>query len=166
MDYTERFKSTDILIPHMDGFIPTVKNPLIRAKYIGLLAIAGVTTYELAIKDIFYHFSDKKHIVLGNVARNRFEKINGRIKLKDLQDNQIFFFGDKYKTRFKKKLKLHRDSYLTLNKKDIISSYNNLIIWRHDFVHENNILATYEDVKNSYNHGKEVIHCLSKTMVR
>lgn len=96
MLYSDRFQTVDDLIVHMDVLIPSITaDPFLQSRYTGLLAIAGVTAYELAIKDILYGFADKKHTVLGNVTRNQFERLNGRIKLKSLKDDHVSFFWRK-----------------------------------------------------------------------
>lgn len=166
MSYLKRFTSTDSLISDMDGFVPTIKDSILQSRYVGLLAISGVTAYELAIKDIMYDFSDKKHAALGAAARSKFDRINGRIKLESLRKEHIKFFGEKYKKRFEKKLDETKNAYLRAHRADIISSYSNLILWRHEFAHESSIPATYDEVKEAYMHGKQIIQCVKEIMVR
>lgn len=166
MPYHDRFQHADDLILHMDTFVPSLPDPFLKSRYIGFLSIAGVTVYELAIKDIFYAFSDKKHNVLGTAARARFERLNGQIKLKPLRGNHISFFGEKYKNRFDKNLEEREKKYMKINRVSLITSYTNLILWRHQFTHSASIITTYQEVKDAYSHGKEVIHCLNETMVR
>lgn len=166
MAYQDRFNSTDELIQHLDTIVPSLTVPFLQGHYSGFLAVAGITVYELAIKDIFYAFADKKHKVLGAATRNRFERLNGQIKLGDLKARQITFFGEKYIKRFQKELEITERKILLSDKVSIQSMYGNLVIWRHSFAHKSSIPATYEEVKIAYEYGKEVISCLDSAMVR
>ena len=55
-----------------------------------------------------------------------------------------------------------------LNRRDFCSSYSNIIIWRNTFAHEGklNTTATYAEVIQAYQDGKEVIHSLADAMTR
>ena len=57
---------------------------------------------------------------------------------------------------------------MLVHRRDIRSAYGNLITWRNDFAHEGrvNSTATYAEVVQSYEDGKEVIRCLAETMHR
>ena len=48
------------------------------------------------------------------------------------------------------------------------NSYVNMITWRNDFAREGkmNSTTTYAEVVQAYQDGKEVIHCLARTMTR
>ena len=54
------------------------------------------------------------------------------------------------------------------NGRDFISSYNNVVLWRNDFVHAARLptTATFNEVMRSYEDGKEVIRCLNLAMDR
>ncbi len=168
MSYANHFKHADDVVNHLNSVVPTLTDPLLQAKYVGFVAIAAVTVYELAIKDVFIEFGAKKHKVLGVFTESYFDRINGRIKVKVIKDDYIKRFGGRYKSRFEKNLEIISSAYLQKNKRDIKSSYSNLITWRNDFAHEGKIstTATYSEVVQSYEDGKEIIHCLAKTMVR
>ncbi len=166
MSYMDRFKHADDIITHLDAIVPSLTDNALKAKYAGLLAVAGVTVYELAIKDIFFEFADKKHAVLGVSTRVRFERINGQIKLEDLMGKHIHFFGEKYETKFRKKIEDIEIKTLKAKRVSVKSSYKNLIVWRHNFAHSASIMNTYEEVKDAYFIGQEVIHCLNETMKR
>lgn len=122
----------------------------------------------MAIKDIFVDFAGKKHLVLGNFVEAYFKRINGRIKLSIVKDEYVSRFGERYIKRFRRKLDASASAYLQMNRRDIRSSYNNLIVWRNDFAHEGRInsTTTYGEVIQAYEDGKEVIHCLAASMIR
>jgi hypothetical protein len=168
MPYQVHFKHADDVIAHLNSLMPTITDPLLKLKYIGFTTVAAVTVYELAIKDIFIQFANKKHKVLGNFTSSYFDRINGRIKTKVIREDYLEKFGTKYITQFDKKLKTTSEAYLHLHRRDIRSAYANLIVWRNDFAHEGkiNATATFAEVVQSYEDGKEVIRCLYEAMVR
>lgn len=168
MPYQDSFQHADDVIKHLNTIVPSITDPLLVAKYVGFITISAVTVYEMAIKEIFIQFASKKNKVLGNLVAANFERINGRIKLKNISDDYLFKFGDRYAKRFRRQLDRCEKAYLKSNHRDVKSSYNNLIIWRNDFVHQGRISSqqTYNEVVQSYGDGKEVIHCLARCMTR
>ncbi len=168
MSYVSCFKHADDVVNHLNAIVPTLTDPLLQAKYAGFVAVAAVTVYELAIKNVFIEFGTKKHKVLGTFTESHFERINGRIRVQVIKDDYIKRFGERYKKRFEKNLEKTSKEYLLKNRRDIESSYGNLITWRNDFAHEGKVstTATYSEVVQSYEDGKEIIHCLAETMTR
>jgi len=168
MAYTDHYKLTDDMIAHLNTVIGGISDPFIASRYVGFVAIASVTVYELAIKDIFIEFGEKKHKVLGTFTRSYFNRINGRIKTSDLRNQYIVRFGEKYVKRFKRKLDKAEKQNLRNNGVSISSSYGNIITWRHQFAHEGTIpsTVTYNEITKSYEVGKEVVRCLAETMRR
>jgi len=168
MPYTDHFKLADDYLVHMDAVIATIADPFIKSRYVGFITVSAVTVFELAIKEIFIDFAKKKHVILGNFTLAYFDRINGRIKRDVLQDDYIKKFGEKYVTRFLKKMDQKEKAVLAAEGASVKQSYANIITWRNDFAHEGNlkVMATYEEVKKSYFLGKHVIHCLAETMIR
>lgn len=168
MSYTDRFVQVEDYLTHLDPMMASIADPFVQGRYIGFIATSAVTAYELAIKDIFYAFADQKHAVLGNVTRARFFRLNGKIRLDDLKKEHVKAFGDRYLERFKRNLNEVDDAYVRANGSSPKTAYNNVITWRHTFVHEGESPNTtnYDEIKRNYVAGKEVIHCLSRTMVR
>jgi|ERR1017187_3735437 hypothetical protein len=168
MPYRRHFKHADDIVSHLNLVVPTISDPLLRVKYVGFVTVAAITVYELAIKEIFITFAKKKHKVLGTFTERHFDRINGRIKTKMIEDEYLPHFGDKYVLRFRKCLKKAAADYLKAHKRDIRSAYSNLITWRNDFAHGGNFnaTATYAEVVQSYEDGKEIVRCLAKIMVR
>jgi hypothetical protein len=168
MPYTDRFTLVENYLAHVDPVMATITDPFVEARYTGFIATSAVTAYELAIKDIFYAFADRKHLVLGEVTRARFFRLNGKIKLDDLKKEHVKMFGTKYLTRFMRNLENVERTYPAAHNKSPKSAYNNVIVWRNQFVHEGNLPNTtnYAEIKDQYVAGKEVIHCLFKSMVR
>jgi len=168
MAYANNFTHADDVVRHLNGVVPALGDPLLQAKYVGFVAVAAVTVYELAVKEIFITFGQKKHRALGAFTESYFDRINGRIKLQILKDDYVVRFGERYKTRFSKNLEVRAHSFLATHRRDILSAYGNIITWRNDFAHEGKIRTTetYPAVVQAYEDGKEVIHCLAESMVR
>ncbi|GAK32732.1 hypothetical protein JCM17846_26110 [Iodidimonas nitroreducens] len=167
-NYNNRFLIVEDYLKHIDPMMSSIKDEFIQTRYIGFITISAVTAYELAIKDIFYAFADKKHSVLADVTRARFSRLNGKIKIDDLKKEHVKMFGDKYLNRFKKKIDEMENKHLRSYRKSPKSAYNNVITWRNQFAHEGSLPNTtnYNEIKEQYNIGKEVIHCLCQSMVR
>jgi hypothetical protein len=159
---------TDELIAHLDNILSDLDDYFIVSRYTGFLAVSSVTVLELAMKTIFLDFAKVKHKILLTFCENYFSQINGRIKLKTIQDEYISKFGQKYNKRFKDNLQKIENMELQVNRRSIKSSYGNLIEWRHKFVHEGEIAsnASYGEVKNGFECGKLIMNCLSESMRR
>lgn len=168
MPYRAHFKHADDIVAHLNGIVPTIADPLLKVKYVGFVTIAAVTVYEMAIKDILIQFAKKKHKVLGNFAESYFDRINGRIKTRDIKEDYLPRFGDKYVKSFNSKVAAATSAHLRAHHRDICTAYANLVVWRNDFAHGGmvNTTATYAEVVQAYEDGKEVIRCLSEAMVR
>lgn len=167
-EHRRHYRLADDMISHLNTVISGVHDPFISSRYVGFVAVAAVTVYELAIKEIFMEFAKKKHKVFGTYAENHFERINGRIKNKDLKNEYIKKFGDKYLRRYNKKLDLMERSILVSQRKSLKSTYANMIIWRNQFAHEGQVpsFVNYQEVVDSYELGKQLIDCLAETMKR
>src|ERR1700689_3219584 len=100
--YSDHFKSADDFLAHVQPIVTGIPDPLLASRYTGFIAVAGVTVYELAIKEIFCEFGESKHQVLGTFARSFFDKINGRIRYETLHREYVSRFGEKYVRKFKK----------------------------------------------------------------
>jgi hypothetical protein len=168
MAYTDHYKLADDVIAHLNTIIGGVADPFLVSRYVGFIAVASVTVYELAVKEIFIEFAEKKHKILAEVTRKNFDRINGKIKTSIIRDEYVSSFGDKYVQRFRKKLDLAEKASLRSNGISILSSYGNVVTWRNQFAHEGQIPsnATYNEITKSYQAGKEVIKCLAETMYR
>lgn len=166
MSYQNRFVATDNLIAHLNPFVNSITDAAIKSDYAGFLSVSAVTVYELAIKDIFIDFAQKKNIVFGSSVEKHFAAINGKIKIEDLKGQHIKLFGMKYLDKFDAKLKMHEQIIFNLTRKNIRADYSNLIICRHKYVHGGTPTLTYQEVLDSYQVGKEVVHSLFEAMKR
>jgi hypothetical protein len=168
MAYTDHFKIADDLVAHFDSVVGAILDPFLASRYTGFVAVAAVTVYELAAKEILCSFGEKKHAVLGNFTRAYFDQINGRIKYRILHERYVASFGNKYVLRFKREIARCEKETLLIKKKSILTSYDNIITWRHQFAHEGQVPtnATYKEAVDAYQTGKVVIDCLASSMRR
>ena len=104
----------------------------------------------------------------GLLPSPHFSRINGRISSGEIADSYVAKFGDRYKKRFRGRRDEAEKRFLKSDRVSILSSYNNVITWRNQFAHEGTIpnTVTFQEMKKSYNYGKQLIHCLATTMVR
>ena len=165
MSYVDRFTATDDLIRHLNTIVPQIDDEELKSKYAGFLSASAVTVYELAIKDIFITFAKKKNSAFGSFVEERFNQINGRIRIKDIKD-YVRAFGEKYFIRFNKYLDERNRILFTINRNDIKAVYGNIITCRHSYIHENIPTMTFKEVVEGYELGKEIINVLNKTMQR
>jgi hypothetical protein len=165
MAYADRYQHADDIIQHLDTVVPGLADPLLKAKYTGFVAVAAVTVYELAIKEVFIEFAREKNPSFGTFVAASFERINGRIRLDDLKEYSSRF-GASYRDAFCDGLSSACDRQLRLNRRDLRSTYSNLVLWRHEFAHAGRVStsATYEEAVQSYRDGKLVIDCLAQAM--
>lgn len=166
MPYHNRFVATDDLIAHLNPIVNTITDAAIKANYAGFLSVSAVTVYELAIKDIFSEFATNKNKVFGNFVDRYFSRINGKIMIGDLKDTHINRFGEKYYKKFEANLKKRETIVFNTTRKNIRSSYSNLILCRHNYVHKGSPTLTFEEVLENYAIGKDVIHSLYDAMKR
>lgn len=168
MSYYNHFRLADDVILHLDSVVNKISDPFIQSRYVGFVAVTASSVYELAIKDIFIDFAERKHKVLGTFTRNHFHRINGRITIDIIRDEYVQRFGKKYVENFKRKLAHSEEQFLRTHGASIKSSYSNVIVWRNEFAHAGNVpnTATYAEITKAYGNGKEVIKCLAEAMTR
>lgn len=166
--YTDHFRLADDLLSHLIEVVDSLDDPFITSRYVGFAAVSATTVYELAVKDIFIEFCEKKHRVFGHFASSYFGRLNGRIGTRELRRTHVPRFGDRYVTRYTREVQQAEKQLLRSRGVSVRSSYDNIIQWRHSFAHQGQVpgTATFSDVVSSYQAGKEIIHCLARTMVR
>ncbi|MBF0105311.1 MAG: hypothetical protein HQM16_08295 [Deltaproteobacteria bacterium] len=143
-----------------------LNDAFIVSRYTGFLTISAVTVFELALKTIFCDFATRKNKVLGTFCEKYFEKINGKIKFKDIKENYLPKFGSKYTKRFASKIDKIELFELKKNGISVKASYGNIVTWRHNFAHQGILPdnASYSEAKRGYESGKIIMECLSECM--
>jgi len=168
MSYSRHFQAAKDYIDHTNAIVSSIQDPGVRQQYIGFISTSAVTAFELAIKEVLYVFAEKKHRVFGNFVENAYKSINGRITLKDLKNHHIPRFGQKYVNRFNRMLDQREREYLQAHGRSIKSSYGQILVCRHTFVHQGAVPpnVTYEEIVKSFEPGQTVVDTLAQTMVR
>ena len=157
------FKHADDVAAHLGSVIGDF-DPVIASKYVGLLSVAAVAVFEVAIKEIFITFAIRKHPILAVFTEKQFHRINGKISLDSIRDEYLPRFGDVYLKAFKTNLESKRTTYFKSHRRDICESYKNIIAWRNSFAHTGAQQETFGDVLIAYQDGKEIIQCLAEAM--
>jgi hypothetical protein len=139
-----------------------------QRRYAGFAAVSAITVYELALKEVFTNFSMRKHAAYGHFVQRFFYRINGRVSIREIREEYLPRFGERYKARFDRMLTAEDLSALQNNQGSVKSSYGNLVVWRNEFAHEGRVPtnATFAEVARSYELGKRVIECLERALVR
>lgn len=162
MAYTDRFKPADDLFSTFSGTIGIYTDDF-KSKITGFLAVSAVTCYELAIKEILIDFASSKHNEFGNFVANHLSRINGKIQIDNLKE-LIKNFESHYSSDFENQLKSCEQSLPTHEKIAMRSNYKDLILCRHRFIHANNVTLSFQECRDYYFLGKNVIRALSDTM--
>jgi hypothetical protein len=168
MVHADRLESSDALVAHPDTVVPGLADPILQGKYVGFLCVSLVTVFELSIKDVLVGFARKKHRTFGVYCGNLFERMNGRISLKDLTQVHIKNFGQRYVDRFTEKVNKREAELLNASRFSVKARYGNVVVWRNSFAHEGLLPANanYDETKAGYLAGKEILTCLAESMVR
>lgn len=166
MAFADRFTPVDDLITSLLPAIQATTDVAVLANYAGFIAVSSVTVYELAIKEIFCDFADKKHKVFGVFVDAHFKKINGRITTQAIKREHLPQFGKKYVDNFKRLMEIAEKRVLVSDGVSIHACYNNLIGGRHDFVHKGIHSLSHQEAINNFRYGKEVISTLSSALRR
>ena len=67
MAYADHFKLADDLIAHLTPAVAGIADPFLASRYWGFVAVAAVTVYELAVKEILMRLRRIRiNAVLGN----------------------------------------------------------------------------------------------------
>lgn len=163
MCYSDLFEISDAYIKHSELVVVHIADPIIISRYTGFAATNAVTMYELAVKRLLVQYCMSQHPLLGNVAENIFSRVNGKIKIDDIKKNFLSKIDHKLSLRFEEVIFEWESAILISTGKSIRNSYNNIIQWRHDFVHSGHppLNATLKETIESYYAGKCIIECLS-----
>jgi hypothetical protein len=163
----DHFKLGDDLIAHLrELHIGRDQTELLR--YTGFVAVSAVTVFELVVKEEFCSFASQKHNLLGVFTSSYFDKINGKVRVEVLKKEYLKRFGDEFRDEFARILRSVVRTQLSLRRRDIERSYENIITWRNEFAHAGKAPAnaTFDEVCDAYDDGKLVLRCLRVALYR
>lgn len=159
------FEQIDLIIVEVDLLVKGGDvTPLVASRMAGLISVMAVAAFEMRIKELLVSFSTKRDLVFGTFVSQHYGKLNGRIKIEHLKGDSLTKFGNSFKEKFTNELsKLSKDAQLN-NLPDPAVYYDNLIVRRHDFVHELKTEISYEEAKIFYSSGVAIIEAFEKAL--
>lgn len=164
--YTDFFTKSDTVISHLKS-VAQSQQLQFQPDYSGFICIIAVATYEMAIKNIFFEFCNKQHVIFGEFFNSKFSKLNGNISIDRIKSNFLVHFGQRYTSDFDEILDYENKIIIKQYGSDIINSYKNIITLRHSFAHSASFTynTSLNDVYNYYIYGKYVIQCLDVILI-
>lgn len=164
---TPDFSNSDFVLSHLDGLVENADD-FIKSRYTGFVAVSAVTTFEVNIRRKLIAFCMAKHKVFGTFSEAMFEKTNARIRLEHIRTDYLERFGRRYLDRFNRRLKEVDSESLRNGTGSVVQSYQNLVKWRHDFVHEGTLptYAGYTEARSAYQAGKRVVEVFYESLNR
>lgn len=166
MTYSKHFQLVDDVSTHFDTVVNS-SDAFLQSRYVGFYAVAAAAVLELALKEVVVGFARQHNSLFGDYLASRYERINGRIKVKDIASEHIKPFGGGFRDRFVGLLKETDQRSIRERGYSVKLSYEALLTCRHQFSHEGSIPETtsYADIKTGFEAGKVVMECLAKTLV-
>lgn len=129
-----------------------------------LISVSAVTEHELRVKEIIETHARQKNQDFGEYVKNKFSKLNGRIKKENLEE-YANDFGVLYKNELKRKLNELTNNSLSNGLPDPISDYDSLINNRHTFVHAGRFSVSYNDIVRYFYNSIIVLDKLEESLV-
>ena len=160
----ESYKRVRQVIEFLDNVI-TVTSPeaFEKSRLAGLLEVEAVSAFETNIKDIFYNFCNNENEIFGTFVRNKYKKLNGRIKIESIKEI-LGLLGEAFVEKFDKALSKLSDDVYVKHSPDPVTNYDSLISDRHRFVHEGSLDLSYEDVKRYFEFGSIIVDTFAKAL--
>lgn len=165
-DLDERFQKINALVAEINIIAPahsTFNITMMRADLAGLLVVAIAATYESCVKDILFSYANARHSDFGQYAERNYERLNSRIRVKDLS-GYCSLFDPLKKKKFALDLKTSKQRITEKTGKNIETSYDQILDWRHDFAHSWNRNTTIEEAIETHRFAKRIIYLFDRTM--
>ncbi len=161
------FSEYDSLITHLQQTVNGLRGTddffRVSSRYTGFVAVSAITGFEVQIKKLLIDYAGSINPILGKFAQKRFGRIDAKITRDNIKE-YLSYFDDQLRTQFKAEVNSREDD--KIREGSVKSSYANLIIWRHDFVHGGEIpnTPTLDESVAAYKLGKEVIFALKDVL--
>lgn len=156
----------DALIKEINDIAPadsaSYKVVQFRSDLACLLVVAMAATYESCVKNILFDHANNHHAAFGSFASRNFEKLNSRIRISDLM-KYCELYDPSIKVKFKNILSKKKSSILNRIGKNIESSYEQILDWRHDFAHAGIRNTTIEEAASTHALAKRVLYLFDKS---
>lgn len=158
-DLDAHFAKIEELIVEIDDLVPSssYRSVQFRADLAGLLVVAMAATYESCVKDVLYAYASRQHVAFGDYAQRSYEKLNSRIAVRDLK-KYCEIFDPAICNRFRSRLAERKSLILARAGKNIETSYEQVLSWRHDFAHARIRNTTIEEAAATHRVGKRILY--------
>jgi hypothetical protein len=139
-------------------------------EFAGMFSVTIAATYEGIVKETMISYAAKFHDKYKDHIKKEYDRINSKISIHDLKSYSVRFGLTEYtgigvkknQTIFHKKLDEIKIIVERRFRKDLITSYENLFIWRHSYAHERSCTATLRDVYEAHRVAQYVIRSFVK----
>lgn len=165
LDLIPHFKKIDELIDEINQIVPanaSYRTVQFRADLAGLLVVAMAATYETCVKEVLYNYANHHHSVFGSFTQKNYGKLNSKIAIRDLK-KYCEYFGEEILISFKAKLTKNKQYILNKTGKNIESSYEQILTWRHDFAHAIIRNTTIEEATKTHMYGKRILNIFAES---
>ena len=109
------------------------------------------------MKDVLYAYASRQHVAFGDYAQRSYEKLNSRIAVRDLK-KYCEIFDPSICNRFRSRLAERKRLILARAGKNIETSYEQVLSWRHDFAHARIRNTTIEEAAATHRVGKRILY--------
>lgn len=154
-------KEVELLYKEFDQLAPAnaiPPNPL-RNKLAGFFVVFVAAAYENCVREILVVYADMFHQKFSHQVLKKYERLNSRVKYKDLESLVSHFDGNQ--SWFRDKVRKISDAIGN----EIDVSYDQIFEWRHAMAHANNSLTSLEEAHEFYRKGRYVIHCFEEVLI-
>ena len=156
-DIDIHFVKIDDFIGEINDLVPisNYKTIQFRSDLAGLSVVAMAATYETCVKETLYDFANRHYVAFRNFFLRNFNKINSRIQVSDLK-KYCETFDPIVCTYFKEELKQRKNLLLQRVGRNIKSSYEQILSWRHNFAHAGIRNTTIEEAATTHRFAKRI----------
>jgi hypothetical protein len=147
------------LVVEMSQFVPNgdVRTAEFRADLAGLLVVSMAAAYESCVKETLVCYASSHHQAFGSFAIRNYSRLSSRVAINDLNNYAKTFDADIH-LRFKAMLADRKKKIDVRIGKNIESSYQQILDWRHDFAHSGIRNTTIEEAVITHRLAKRVLY--------
>lgn len=158
-DLDLQFDRIDRLVKEMGQFVPAsqIETAEFRADLAGLLVVSIAASYESCVKETLVSYAASHHAAFASFATNNYAKLNSRIAINDLYGYARTFDSGVHR-RFGELLTRRKKAIDERIGKNILSSYKQILDWRHDFAHAGVRNTTIEEAMTTHRLAKRVLY--------
>ncbi|MBP6379517.1 MAG: hypothetical protein KA312_03765 [Sphingorhabdus sp.] len=136
----------------------------------GMFAVTIAATYEGIVKETLILYASNFHSKYKNHVEKDFERLNARISIDDLKSySRHFGLNEWHGTGSQKNATtFHRVLFETKSvverrfRRDLLTSYKNVFMWRNAYAHERSASVTFKDVYEAHRVAQYVIRSFVK----